>query len=185
MLSNSDPAVRLAVLKRMQREKVPASLEALGKWLKEDSDPERVAAVLDFLRDQPAADVQQHLEPVIRSPSQTSANRLAALALFVQGIDKEHADALLALSEGLEDGPVLAEALRLVGKYPTLSAAPLLARKLGSRKPEVRAAAIETLGELRADGGSGAARPAARGSGSPSPPRCCRRGRKTRGAAGD
>jgi hypothetical protein len=142
MLANSDPAVRLAVLKHMQREKVPASLEALGKWLKKDSDPERITAVLDFLRDEPAADVQQHLEPVVRSPSHTAANRLAALALFVNGISKAHADALLALCEGLEDGPVLAEALRLLSKYPTPSAAPLLARKLGSPKPEVRAAAI-------------------------------------------
>ncbi|MEX0642518.1 MAG: HEAT repeat domain-containing protein [Pirellulales bacterium] len=150
ILSHIDPELRLFALKRMKREKVPARLEALGKWLKEDSDPERVAALLDFLRDQPAADVHQLLEPVIRSPLQTSTNRLAALALFVQGIDKERADALLALTEGLDDGPVLAETLRLISKYPKLPAAPLLARKLVSPKPEVRAAAIETLGELRA-----------------------------------
>jgi HEAT repeat protein len=150
LLSHIDPEVRLAVLKRMQREKVPASLEALGDWLKEEPDPARVTALLGFLRDQPAADVHQHLEPVIRNPLHSSANRLAALALFVQGIDEEHADALCALCEGLEDGPVLAETLRLVGKYPKLVAAPLLARKLDSAQPEVRAAAIETLGELRA-----------------------------------
>ncbi len=113
MLSHSDPELRLAVLKQMQREQVPASLKALGQWLKEESDPGRVAALLDFLRDQPAADVQQYLEPVIRSPLQSTTNRLTALALFVRGIDKEHAGSLLALSEGLEDGPVLAEALRL------------------------------------------------------------------------
>ena len=72
MLSHSDPELRLAVLKQMQREQVPASLKALGQWLKEEGDPERVAALLDFLRDQPAADVQQYLEPVIRSPLQSS-----------------------------------------------------------------------------------------------------------------
>ena len=150
MLSHSNPELRLEVLKQMRREQVPASLKAMGQWLKEEGDPGRVAALLDFLRDQPGADVQQYLEPVIRSPLQSTTNRLTALALFVRGIGKEHAGSLLALSEGLEDGPVLAEALRSVGKYPQLVAAPLLTRKLDSVKPEVRAAAIETLGELRA-----------------------------------
>jgi putative membrane-bound dehydrogenase-like protein len=149
-LSHIDPEVRLAVLKRMQREQVPASLEVLGKWLKEDRDPKRVAALLDFLRGEPAVEVHQHVEPVIRSSSQAPANRLAALALFNQGIDQQCAEELLVLSEALEDGPVLAEAIRLIGKYPQLPAAPLLVRKLRSQQPEVRAAAIETLGELRA-----------------------------------
>jgi putative membrane-bound dehydrogenase-like protein len=150
ILSDSEPEARLAVLARMQREKVPANLEAIGTWLNEDSEPKRVTALLDFLRDQPAAAVHPYLQPVIGSSLQTSANRLAALALFVKGIDKDHADTLLALSEGLEDGPVLAETLRHIGKCPKLAAAPLLVRKLGSARPEVRAAAIETLGELRA-----------------------------------
>jgi putative heme-binding domain-containing protein len=150
MLYDVDPEVRLATLERMQREKVPASPEAIGKWLKEDSAPKRVAALLNFLHDQPPAADPQHLEPVIRSSLQSSGNRLAALALFFQGIDKEHSDALIALSEGLEDGPVLAEILRLIGKCPKLSGAPQLAAKLGSAKPEIRAAAIEALGDLRA-----------------------------------
>ena len=150
ILSHVDPELRLAALQRMQRERMPANLKALGKWLKEEGDPEQVTALLDFLRDQPAADVQQHLEPVIRSPWQTSTNRLAALALFVQGTNQENSNTLLGLSEELEDGPVLAEALRRIGEYPQLPAAQLLALKLASEKPEVRASAIETLGELRA-----------------------------------
>jgi putative heme-binding domain-containing protein len=150
LLSHSDPDVRLAVLNRMKREHVPASLKALGKWLQEESEPLRVGTVLDYLRDQPASGVGQHLEPVIRSPVQSPANRLTALALFVRGIDKQHADTLFALCQQLEDGPILAEALRLIGKSPTRSAVPLLTGKLVSTKPEVRAAAIETLGELRA-----------------------------------
>jgi putative membrane-bound dehydrogenase-like protein len=150
VLSHIDPEVRLTVLKSMQRERVPVGLEALGKWLHEDKDSERVAAVLDFLRRESAADVHHYVEPVIRSRSQTSANRLAALAIFVPGIDQKNADELLVLSEGLEDGQVLAETMRVMGRFPKLTAAPLLARKLSSEKPEVRAAAIETLGELRA-----------------------------------
>jgi len=150
MLAGGDAPSRLAVLKLMQREKIPASLEVLGEWLKNDRDPPRVAALLEYLRDQPAADVQRQLEPVIRSPRHGSSNRLSALALLVRGIDKDHSGTVLALAEELEDGPVLAEALRLLSKYPQQAAAPLLVRKLDSTKPEVRAAAIETLGELRA-----------------------------------
>jgi putative membrane-bound dehydrogenase-like protein len=150
LLSHIDPIVRVAVLRRMQREKVPTSLEALGKWLKEDTNPERVAAVLDSLGDHPAASRLRHLAPVIQNPLHSTANRLAALILFVDKLDPVAADALLALSEKLEDGPALAEAIRCLGKYPTLPSAPLVAGKLGSASPQVRAAAIETLGELRA-----------------------------------
>jgi putative heme-binding domain-containing protein len=150
MLTNRDPELRLAVLKQMQRERVPVRLEVLGHWLEEERDPGRVATLLDFLRDQAEADVPRYLEPVIRSPLQSSTNRLTALALFVRGIGKGDAGSLLALAAGLEDGPILAATLRSVGKYPELVAAPLLSSKLDSARPEVRAAAIESLGELRA-----------------------------------
>ena len=153
ILSHSQPEVRVAVLKQMLREKTLVNLEAIGSWLKDERDPARVAALLEALRDPPAAGVLAHLEPVIRSPLQSSDNRLTALALFVQGIDKERAGLLLALAEELDDGPILAEALRWIGKFPHPEAAPLLVGKLDSAKPEVRAAAIETLGELRAQEG--------------------------------
>ena len=153
LLSNIDPEVRLAVLKRMQRENVPAAEEALGKWLKDDIDPERIAAVLDFLRAQAVAGIQQYLESVIRNRLQTSANRIAALALFVKEIDKEQGDELLTLSRELEDGTVLAEALRELSSFPNIPSTPLLVGKLVSATPEIRAAAMQALGELRADEG--------------------------------
>jgi putative membrane-bound dehydrogenase-like protein len=150
MLTVADPQLRLAVLRFMQREKVAARADALGQWLTSEVDQERVAALLTYLSDQPAADMQLHLAPVIRKTSQSTTNRLAALALFARGIDKENTGSLLALVQSLDDGPVLAEALRLLGKYPQLESASLLTGKLDSSRPEVRAAAIETLGELRA-----------------------------------
>jgi putative membrane-bound dehydrogenase-like protein len=150
MLAHRDPRTRLAVLQSMRREQVPANPQALGQWLQEDIEPERVAAVLDVLRDHPAADVHKYLDTVIRNPLQTSANRLAALALFVQGRDEKHSDALISLSRELEDGPVLAELLRQLGRFSAIRSAPVLVSKLVSAEPEVRASAIETLGELRA-----------------------------------
>lgn len=150
VLADADRAVRLAVLKRMQREKVPVGLAALGRWLVEERDAERVAGLLASLRDQPAGETRKYLNTVIREKQQSPANRLAALILFVQGIDEASASSLLELAGALEDGPVLAEALRQSGKFPKLGAAPLLARKVKSSEAVVRAAAIEALGELRA-----------------------------------
>ena len=148
-LADPDQVVRLAVLRRMQREKVPVRLPTLLAWLTSERDAEAVATILTSLRDQTAASVRAHVVAILSNARHSLPNRQAALAIFVTGIDKEHPDSLLALSDTLEDGPVLAEALRLLSHYPKLAAAPLLVRKLNSENPEVRAAAIETLGDLR------------------------------------
>jgi putative membrane-bound dehydrogenase-like protein len=150
MLTQGDPDLRLVVLKLMQREKIPASLDSLAQWLADEVDPVRVAAILEALGDQPPADAQRYLEPVIKSRMHSSANRLTALALFVRETNKSNSSSLLALAGTLDDGPLLAEAIRKIGKYPELPSSPLLTARLDSAKPEVRAAAIEVLGELRA-----------------------------------
>ena len=147
--------MRLAVLKQMQREKVPASLEAMGQWLKEESDPGRVAALLDFLRDQPAADVQQYLEPVIRNPLQSSTNRLTALALFVEESTRNMPAHSLRWRRDWKMGRSWPKRCARSASIPSSWPRRCLTSKLDSVKPEVRAAAIETLGELRAaEGGS-------------------------------
>jgi putative membrane-bound dehydrogenase-like protein len=150
VLADPDRDVRLAVLHRMQREKVPVRLVTLGEWLKDEHQPERAAAIIASLREQPAAEVRPHLERVVTDREHAAANRLAALALFSQGLDPAAADPLLALVQALEDGPVLADVLRRLDRYPRLQAVPILARKLSSRDAEVRAAAIQALGELHA-----------------------------------
>jgi putative membrane-bound dehydrogenase-like protein len=153
VLADPDRAVRLAVLRRMQREKVPIRLATLGRWLQDEHQADRVAAILAALSDQPAAEARPYLEPVVRDRRHSPANRLAALALFVGGLDAVSPAPLLALAQELEDGPILADALRRIGKYPKLPAVPVLTRKLSSPEAEVRAAAIEALGELRATEG--------------------------------
>jgi HEAT repeat protein len=154
-LTDPDRGVRLAVLRRLQREKVPVRLATLGQWLGDEYQSDRVAAILASLDDQPAADARRYLEPVVRDRRHSPSNRLAALALFIRGLDETAPVPLLALAETLEDGPVLAEALRRIGKHPKPPAASLLTSKLRSLNAAVRAAAIEALGDLRAEEGRG------------------------------
>jgi putative membrane-bound dehydrogenase-like protein len=146
-LADKDRNVRLAVLRRMQREKVPVRLASLLPWLREEREPERVAGILGALGDQPAAEVRAALEAVVCDREHSAANRQTALGLFARGVSDP--GQLLALAQALEDGPLLAEALGLLRKYPALPAGPLLLRKLGSDVAEVRAAAIEVVAALK------------------------------------
>jgi putative membrane-bound dehydrogenase-like protein len=153
VLADPNRTVRLDVLRRMQREKVPIRLATLGRWLQDERQADRVAAILAALNDQPAAEVRRHLEAVAGDRRHSTANRRAALALLVGELDEASSATLLALIPMLEDGPILADALRRTGKFPKLAAAGVLTRKLSSPDAEVRAAAIAALGQLRATEG--------------------------------
>ncbi len=150
MLLDSEGSVRVAVLKKMQREKIPAGLAALGKWLEEERDSESVTLLLAALRDHPAGDIRSHLATIIREPKQSDANRLLAVDIFVQGPAGPTADEFLALAKGLWDGPILAALLKHSASVAKAAAIPLLQTKLTSPQTTVRAAAIEQLGELQA-----------------------------------
>jgi putative membrane-bound dehydrogenase-like protein len=155
VLIDPDRAVRLAVLKRMQREKVPTRTETLKKWMSEERGEEAVAALLDALRDVPAAESESALLLVVGEKEYSTANRLRALANLSASIKANSGDQLIPLARLLEEGPVLAEVFRLIGRYPKLdSAGALLASHTKSKAPEVRAAAIESLGELQAPEGN-------------------------------
>jgi len=150
MLADADRAVRLEVLRRLRREHVPIRLTRLERWLAEDHEPLRVAAVLDCLRDYPAAAVREILARLLRDKDNSSANRLLALAAFATGLDSASAESLLDLTRSLEAGPVMAAALRHIRERPNLKATPLLLEKACSPNAEVRAEAIETLTARRA-----------------------------------
>jgi putative membrane-bound dehydrogenase-like protein len=130
------------LLRRMQREKVPTRTATLVKRLKSTREPEAVAAILDSLTDEPA------LEEVILDRAHTVPNRLTALGKL------KAEDRLLRIAQALEDSPVLARALRNLGK----EAKPLLLRHLAS-SPEVRMAAMEALADLGATDASSAILP--------------------------
>jgi putative heme-binding domain-containing protein len=151
VLSDPDRTVRLAILRRMQREQVSVRLSALLSWLEDEHQADRAAAILDSLRGRPAGEIRGSLQAVLRDRKHTVANRQTALALFAQDLDAAAAGSLLELLPMLEDGPVLADLLRRIGKYPKRKPAAVLLGKLTSSEAEVRAAAIETLGELRAE----------------------------------
>jgi putative heme-binding domain-containing protein len=150
-LADPDRTVRLDVLKRMQREKVPVRAETLTRWLREERSEVAVGVILDSLRDAPAAETKVALGAVVRETGYGTANRMRALALFVAAPDT--GDRLLEFARGLEDGPVLAEALRLTGRRPELNTVALLAVRATSPAAEVRAAAVEALAMLNAPEG--------------------------------
>src|SRR5262249_17506127 len=150
MLADPDRAVRLAVLRRMQREKVPATLVRLRKWLEDEHQADAVAAILTSLGERSVAEVQPLLESIVRDRKHSPANRVVALASFAKGLDANAPAPLLALAQSLEDGPVLADTLRRLGKYPKLAATSILIHKLNSPEGDVRAATIEALGQLQA-----------------------------------
>ena len=156
MLADGDYDVRLAVLQNMMREKVPVHIARLVEWLDKDHQPQRVAGLLAALGSQANPQMSGPLSDVVFDAKHSEANRLAALALFVK-----HAPGavvpkgLWVFMKKLEAGPVLADALRRYGKSaPKDSAAAAwldskdVAAWLDSKDAEVRAAAIEALGEI-------------------------------------
>jgi putative heme-binding domain-containing protein len=150
LLADRDLDLRLAVLKSMQREKVPPDLTALGAWLRDDHDPQRAAAVIAVLTENPGLPSRNHLHRAVVDRKHTNANRLLALDAYGKQPGAAVRDTLLAALADLEKdpGPVLAGVLRRLSKVAT---PPMEAftKNLGSSDPEVRAAAIEALGELR------------------------------------
>jgi putative membrane-bound dehydrogenase-like protein len=149
VLTDSDRTVQRDVLRRMVREKIPAPTAVLGRLLQEERQRESVATILAALHDRPPAESRPFLESIIREGDHAPANRLLAVALFTEGLDAQSQDRLLATAEAVEDGPVLTELLRALGKQRKLpNAVPLLRRRTTSPNAEVRAAAVTALAEL-------------------------------------
>jgi putative membrane-bound dehydrogenase-like protein len=149
VLADADRSVRLATLRRMQREKIPAKTDTLTRWLAEESRADAVPMLLAALGEHPGEEVRRHLEKVFRNRTHTTANRLLAVRLFLQRLDSRSEEKLPLVVENIEDGPILAELLRAIGKRPSLrSARSMLLEKLKSTHAEVRARAVEALAEL-------------------------------------
>lgn len=152
VLAISDNSVRTATLLQMQREQVPVRLATLTKWLKGETNSESLSAILISLKEFPASEVQSLLNAMVTSKQSPAENRLAALQLLIQGLDRSNEKRIRDLSEKLEDGAVLAFALRELGRRPAVDSKSLLIRKVKSKIGEVRASSIESLARLKTDG---------------------------------
>jgi putative heme-binding domain-containing protein len=172
MLAESDLAVRAAVLRRMQREKIPVRLASLTNWLKGDREADRVTGILTSLGEHPGDLIRSSLLDVIRDRRHAVVNRLRALELWKKGWSDSTDKELLQLGRTLEDDEVLAELVGLIanrfraagsaspvaaadaakgsdaraGEFATAVTA-LLLEKLNSTAAVVRARAVESLAE--------------------------------------
>jgi putative membrane-bound dehydrogenase-like protein len=147
VLGSSDKVTRPAILKVMLRESVPASGKTLASLLKQERDGETVAALLAALRGRPSTEARFQLESVLRDPKHTTANRLLAVSLFLDGLAGKE-NCLPGVAAVVEDGPVLAELLRAIGARKVRAGSRILLSKLASANALVRAAAVEAVGDL-------------------------------------
>jgi putative heme-binding domain-containing protein len=153
-LADPDRTVRAAVLKRMQREKIPTRANTLGHWLSEERDATRVAMILESVKTHSADAMREALAKVVRDKEHAQTNRLTALGLVAGGLNETSERKLLELTGAVEDGPVLAELLRQFAKRPRLNPVPMLLSKASSPSAAVRAAVAETLAERKAPEGT-------------------------------
>lgn len=161
LLADSDHGVRLAVLKRMQRERIPTRLATLAGWLRDEGNPEQVSSILDALREHPAEATHELLEAAISDIGKRIDSRRTALRLWQSNLGDVREARLIELARNLEDGDVLAGVLNELGAIGSQaeaneSLAALLQNKVTSESAAVRAAAIDALGRRRITGGAGA-----------------------------
>lgn len=148
-LADPEHSVRFAALQRMQRARIPIRFAAVAKWLSEDMDEKRVAEILKQMRDhQPIGEPVEALSKVVLNPKHAIVNRRTALNMLIGRLEDSREQAMLNFARVLEDGPVLADALRNVP--PFSKGKSVFLAKLTSTDNEVRAAAIFQLGHLKA-----------------------------------
>ncbi|MBM4068486.1 MAG: c-type cytochrome [Planctomycetes bacterium] len=143
----ADANLRPFLLARMKCEKITPGLATLEKLLADDKSPD-IAAVLALLADHPPLAARPALQAVVGNRRFAAADRLSALRLLASGLDGAAEKCLLQLESKVEEGPVLVDVLRLLGRRPTLQPAGLLLKRLASADGAVRAAALDALVEL-------------------------------------
>ena len=147
-LRRLEPVGRTAILRRMVREKVPATATTLATMLRDEHDADRVTVILAALSELAVESALDSLELVLNDSKHTTGNRLVAASAYLQGLKTQDEKRLLATAEAIEDGPVLAEFLRALGTRKSKSADGLLIRKTTSANADVRMRAIEALAQI-------------------------------------
>jgi putative heme-binding domain-containing protein len=159
LLADPNNAVRLEVLKRMQREKIPTKLDALAAWLKEDDQPDAQVLILTSLREHPAESRRETLQAFITDTRQLAPARIAAFSMWSEGLAADRESRLLELAPMLANDQLLADVLRALGPRNDANTQPksevsqpvvtLLLGSTRSESPVARAAAIEVMANLR------------------------------------
>ena len=159
LLADPDQAVRLEVLQRMQREKIPTKLDALSAWLKEGDHPEAQALILTSLREHPAEVRRETLQAFVSDTRQLAPARIAAFSMWSEGLGADRESRLLAFAPLLANDQLLAEVLRALGPRNEVDSRtksevsqPVVTLLLSSTRSEsfvARAAAIEVMANLR------------------------------------
>jgi putative membrane-bound dehydrogenase-like protein len=149
-LADPDSGVRLATLQRMEREKIPMRWETLIRWLRNEQNPESVAAILSSLNAAPPETVRAAVEAIVRERAHSVTNRLSALQILVHGLDESSEGRLLDIARSIEESAVLAEMLRQIGRRQNLNSQDLLLGKLRAAPASVRVVAVDSLAELGA-----------------------------------
>jgi putative heme-binding domain-containing protein len=132
----------------MSREKVATRVPTLHRWLKARPGLEAASAIIESLRDHPPDARRDLLAVIAAERALPPASRLAVLALWPGGDEEKSQRKLLDLAVALEDGPVLAAAIRQLRKWSVPRATPLFFRALESADPGVRAAALDVAAAL-------------------------------------
>ena len=148
VLADPDHNVRVAILRRMQREEIPVRLATVERWLHEERDADRVTAIIDALAKLPTYETRSLLKHVIQTPTYSVDQRRAALMLLNSGIVEASERTLLELASRVEDGPVLVTLLGELGQRPKLDSHSFLLGKFDSASAEVRAAALTAAARL-------------------------------------
>ncbi|MFN0050774.1 MAG: HEAT repeat domain-containing protein [Planctomycetales bacterium] len=144
-LADPDFDLRAAVLRKMQREAAPVSLEGLERWLQSDTDVDRVAVILDSLGKSTDPQATALLERALTDRRYAPANRLEAWRHWSSRIDDQQEARLLSLARDVDEGVVLERLLAALSRRPGIDSRELLLLKLDSKLPEIRAAALDAL----------------------------------------
>lgn len=141
---------RLQLVKHMQREKVPIRPATLGKIIADEHNQEVANVILAILKEQPIAAARDNLTEFVRKARYSTETRTAALEVLLKEKDAKFRPLLASFVKTLEDGPVLANVLRRLGQHALQDdeVAKLVAPSLNAGNPEVRAAAIWSLGMM-------------------------------------
>ena len=147
-LTDEPRGAHIATLNLMLREKIPVKVATLQKMHFGEFNAADEAAILQALGEQSAPVARNFLYKVAIGKG-NAANRLLAFDLFLKASgDKLHDDLTRAANDlEADQSSVAAEVLRRLAKHPKGAPSDLVAKRLVSTNPEIRAAALKAVRE--------------------------------------